>query len=53
MQIYQDQFEVLLNQVELTEAQAISMYLGGLYMEIGLPVRMFKPRTLSDACSLA
>lgn len=53
VQVYQDQFEVLLNQVELIEAQTINMYLGGLYKEVGLPVRMFKPRTFSDACSLA
>lgn len=53
VQSYQEQFEVLLIQVDITEPQAISLYVGGLYKEIGLPVRMFKPRSLSDTYSLA
>lgn len=53
MQGYQEQFESLLNQVDIIESQAISMYLGGLYNEIGLPVKMFKPRSLTDTYSLA
>lgn len=53
VQGYQEQFEAILNQVHITEAQAISMYIGGLYNDIGLPVRMFKPRSLTDTYSLA
>ncbi|GKB86719.1 putative mitochondrial protein [Tanacetum coccineum] len=50
---YQSQFEKLMNQVDITESQAISMFIGGLPASIELKVRMFKPRSLTDAFSLA
>ncbi|XP_071695748.1 uncharacterized protein [Rutidosis leptorrhynchoides] len=53
IQEYQDAFEDLLNKVDITEKQAISMYLGGLKKEIELPVRMFKPNSLEDTFCLA
>lgn len=39
--------------MDIIEAQAISLYIGGLYNEIGLPVGMFKSRSLTDTYSLA
>lgn len=39
--------------MDISEAHAISLYIGGLYKEIGLPVRMFKPKSLVDTYSLA
>nr|GEZ64638.1 retrotransposable element Tf2 [Tanacetum cinerariifolium] len=39
--------------VELTESQAISCFLAGLQQDIGLLVKMFKPKTLYDAYQLA
>lgn len=39
----------MLNKVYIT----ISLYIGGLYNEIGLLLRMFKPRSLTDTYSLA
>jgi hypothetical protein len=53
VQVYQDQFEELLNRLELTESLAISLFIGGLRDEIGMPVRMFKPSTLSDLFTMA
>ncbi|XP_071737634.1 uncharacterized protein [Rutidosis leptorrhynchoides] len=53
VQAYQDAFEELLNKVEISEKQAISIFLAGLQKEIELPVRMFRPRSLEDACCLA
>ncbi|XP_071718914.1 uncharacterized protein [Rutidosis leptorrhynchoides] len=53
VQLYQDALEELLNKVEISEKQAISMFLAGLQKEIELPVRMFRPRSLEDACCLA
>ena len=53
MKQYQSDFETLLTQVTLTEAQAVSMYIGGLPPTIEMNVRMFKPRTLADAFSLS
>ncbi|GJR21633.1 hypothetical protein Tco_0970160 [Tanacetum coccineum] len=50
---YQRYFEALLNQVNITEAQAISMYIVGLPATIEMNVRMFKPRSLEDAFSLS
>nr|GEW72177.1 hypothetical protein [Tanacetum cinerariifolium] len=46
---YQDTFDNLLCRVEVSEKQAISLYLGGLPTELEMPVRMFKQKTLSDA----
>ncbi|GJU37685.1 reverse transcriptase domain-containing protein [Tanacetum coccineum] len=41
MKEYHSQFEKLLNQVDITESQAISMFIGGLLASIELKVRMF------------
>ncbi|GKB03552.1 retrotransposon-related protein [Tanacetum coccineum] len=49
---YQDIFDNLLCRVEVSEEQAISLYLGGLPTELEMAVRMFKPKTLSDAYCL-
>ncbi|GKE88747.1 gypsy/ty3 retroelement polyprotein, partial [Tanacetum coccineum] len=46
---YQDKFEALISRVELTESQAISCFVGGLQQDIGLMVKMFRPKSLYDA----
>lgn len=48
-----EQFEVLLNMVDISEKHAISLYITGLFKEVGLTVRLFKSRSLSDTYSLA
>ncbi|GJW41349.1 hypothetical protein Tco_0067194 [Tanacetum coccineum] len=53
MNKYQSNFERLLNLVDITESQSISMFIAGLPATIELNVRMFKPKSLSDAFSLA
>ncbi|GJW18472.1 LysM domain-containing GPI-anchored protein 2 [Tanacetum coccineum] len=53
VQSYQDKFEMLLNKVDLSEAQAVSMFMGGLKGEVGVPLRMFKPVTMKDVSCLA
>ncbi|GJV11526.1 hypothetical protein Tco_1353067, partial [Tanacetum coccineum] len=53
MKQYQSDFEILLNQMEITEAQSVSMYIDGLPPNIEINVRMFRPRTLADAFSLS
>ncbi|XP_071688098.1 uncharacterized protein [Rutidosis leptorrhynchoides] len=50
---YYEEFEALLNKVELSVTQAISLFLGGLQKEIELTVRMFKPKTLEEAYGLS
>ncbi|GJR39964.1 putative mitochondrial protein [Tanacetum coccineum] len=50
---YQDKFEALISRVELTESQAISCFVGGLQQDIGLMVKMFRPKSLYDAFQLA
>ncbi|GJR97046.1 retrotransposable element Tf2 [Tanacetum coccineum] len=52
VQKYHEKFELLLNNVNMPEAYAISLFLGGIPQSISLPVRMFKPKSLSDAASL-
>ncbi|GKG39247.1 reverse transcriptase, partial [Tanacetum coccineum] len=37
VQAYQDQFESLLNKVELLESYAVSLFVGGLKDEISMP----------------
>ncbi|GJV98682.1 gypsy/ty3 retroelement polyprotein [Tanacetum coccineum] len=49
---YQDTFDTLLSRVEVSEERAISLYLGGLPIELEMSVRMFRPKTLSDAYCL-
>ena len=53
VQSYQDLFEGLLNKVELTQKQAISMFLGGLKDEVFMPIRMFSLTSLADVFSMA
>ncbi|GJX40716.1 putative mitochondrial protein [Tanacetum coccineum] len=53
MKDYQSNFERLLNLVDITKSQSLSMFIVGLPAAIELNVRMFRPRTLSDAFSLA
>ena len=53
MKEYQNKFEQLLTQVNITELQSVSMFIGGLPTSIEMNVRMFRPQTLSDAFSLA
>ncbi|GKG10932.1 hypothetical protein Tco_0342332, partial [Tanacetum coccineum] len=49
---YQDVFDKLLCQVDISPEHAVSLYLGRLAKEFEISVRMFKPRTLVDACYL-
>ncbi|GJU22229.1 retrotransposable element Tf2 [Tanacetum coccineum] len=49
----EEQFEALMNKVELSEAYAVSLFIGGLKDEISMSVRMFKPNTLTDVYCLA
>ena len=46
-------FDRLLDKAQLGEEQALSCFLMGLKHEIEMMVRMFNPKTLQDACSLA
>nr|CAD1838558.1 unnamed protein product [Ananas comosus var. bracteatus] len=50
---YQDKFDALLNRVELSEEYAVNCFISGLKDEIQVPIRMFQPRTLQRALSLA
>lgn len=53
VEAYQDSYEVLINKVDLTKQQAISIYIGGLKPEIGMMVKMFNPKSLEDVYKLA
>nr|GEV40447.1 hypothetical protein [Tanacetum cinerariifolium] len=53
VKVYQEQFEVLLNRLELVESYVVSLFIGGLKSKISIPVRMFKPNTLKYAFCLA
>nr|GFA90172.1 hypothetical protein [Tanacetum cinerariifolium] len=53
VQQYQEAFESLLNRVELNEAYAVSLFIGGLKKEVSMPIRMFKLTTLSDVYAMA
>ncbi|KAG8380288.1 hypothetical protein BUALT_Bualt06G0000100 [Buddleja alternifolia] len=50
---YLDHFDELLNHVDLSESYAISCFLAGFRHDIAIQVRMFKPKTLQNAISLA
>nr|GEX01561.1 retrotransposable element Tf2 [Tanacetum cinerariifolium] len=52
IKVYQDEFDGLFSKVDITESQAVSMFLGGINNDIAMMVRMFKPRTLSDTYCL-
>nr|GEV76766.1 hypothetical protein [Tanacetum cinerariifolium] len=49
---YHDTLDTLLSRVEVSEEHALSLYLGGLPTELEMSVRMFRPKTLSDAYCL-
>ncbi|GKD59969.1 gypsy/ty3 retroelement polyprotein [Tanacetum coccineum] len=53
MKQYQSNFEALLNQVNITETQAISMYIARLHATIEMNGRMFRLRSFEDAFSLS
>ncbi|GJX89622.1 putative mitochondrial protein [Tanacetum coccineum] len=53
VQHYQEDFEALLNKVDLPEPIAVSMFIGGLKPEVGTPMRMFQANTLSESYQLA
>ncbi|GJT37834.1 reverse transcriptase [Tanacetum coccineum] len=48
VKVYQEQFEVLLNRLDLTESYAVSFFIGGLKSEIGMPVRMSNSGTYAN-----
>nr|GEV99432.1 retrotransposon-related protein [Tanacetum cinerariifolium] len=53
VQHYQGVFEALFNKVDLPEPIVVSMFIGGLKLEVGTPMRMFQANTLSEAYQLA
>lgn len=53
LQIYMDEFDELYSRAGIRENQALSFFLSGLMDELQMPVRMFKPRGLAEAYSLA
>ena len=53
MEQHQEDFDSLLNKVELPANHAVSCFLSGLKDENQNVVRMFKPQTLYDAYYLA
>ena len=53
LQDYVTAFELLWDRAQLSESQALSCFLPGLNHEIEMEVRMFNPKTLQDAYSLA
>ena len=50
---YYVKFEGILNRVELSEKHVISLFLGGLKMEISAQIRMFTLTTLIEVYYLA
>lgn len=50
---YNNEFDRLLNKVNIPEPYAISLYVGGLKAEIRCMVKLFKPTTLRDAYALS
>ncbi|GJV12941.1 putative mitochondrial protein [Tanacetum coccineum] len=53
VQNYQEQFEALLNKVEVGETHAISLFLGGIKKETNMTIRMFSLVFLNDVYYLA
>ncbi|XP_042051368.1 uncharacterized protein LOC121796622 [Salvia splendens] len=53
LQEYMDEFEELYPCTGIREYQAMSFFLSGLFDELQIPVRMFKPTCLADAYALA
>nr|GEV08625.1 hypothetical protein [Tanacetum cinerariifolium] len=52
IQKYHEKFELLINKVDMPEAHAINLFLREMPQSISLPVRTFKPKSLSDIASL-
>ncbi|XP_042032325.1 uncharacterized protein LOC121779040 [Salvia splendens] len=50
---YMDTFDELYPRVGIREDQALSFFLSGLIDELQMPVRMFRPKSLAEAYSLA
>lgn len=50
---YQERFERIASRSDLSEAQKIGCYLGGLKSEIAWDVRLFSPRSVLEATRLA
>ncbi|GKD19667.1 putative mitochondrial protein, partial [Tanacetum coccineum] len=48
IKVYQDQFDVLLSKLDITESHAIIMFLRGINTDIAMMVRLFKSKTLVD-----
>ncbi|GKE61665.1 hypothetical protein Tco_1512032, partial [Tanacetum coccineum] len=46
-------FEQLLTQVDITKSQSNIMFIAGLHASMEINVKMFRPKTLADAFSLA
>ncbi|XP_042017275.1 uncharacterized protein LOC121765260 [Salvia splendens] len=53
LQSYMDTFDELYPRASIREDQALSFFLSGLIDELQMPVRMFKPKSLAEAYSLA
>lgn len=53
LEVYNDDFDLLLSKVDISEEHAISLYIEGLKPEIKCYVRLFKPMLLREAHSLA
>lgn len=53
LEAYNDAFDLLLNKVDIPEAHAVSLYIEGLKPEIKCYVRLFNPKLLREAHSLA
>ena len=52
--VYKGQFEALSNRIGgLSEGHKLSCFLSGLKDEVGLPVKMLKPKNLNEAFGLA
>lgn len=53
LQDYTKEFDSLLNRVKLTDEYAASLYVGGLKPEIRCLVKIFRPRSMRDAITMA
>ncbi|XP_042054452.1 uncharacterized protein LOC121799175 [Salvia splendens] len=53
LQLYMDQFDEIYPRTGIREDQALSFFLSGLVDELQMPVRMFRPKCLAEAYSLA
>ena len=53
MEEFYEEFEGLLNHLQLSDEYALSIFLGNLKPEVSKPVRLFYPKTLTHAFNLA